>query len=113
MDSFFLTAGLGDFSERLCLLESFAEEATKDCAKTRFSAPDRLALGRVLMSFWKHYSQFLPIIDNAKQNLRGPIEKRLKDEVKLSKWDEQSYYSLAESTEKSHRKLMEFLREYD
>lgn len=113
LDSFFLTAGLGDFSECLCLLESFAEEVTKDCAKTRFSAPDRLALGRVLMSFWKHYSQFLPIIDNAKQNLRGPIEKRLKDEVKLSKWDEQSYYSLAESTEKSHRKLMEFLREYD
>jgi len=113
LDSFFLTAGLGDYSERLCLLESFAEEVMADWAENAPSAPERLALGRVLKSLWKHYSQFLPIIDAAKQNLRGPIEKRLKDEVQLSKWDEQSYYSLAESTEKSHRKLMKFLREYD
>eukprot|EP00563_Minutocellus_polymorphus_P011097 CAMPEP_0181061420 /NCGR_PEP_ID=MMETSP1070-20121207/22512_1 /TAXON_ID=265543 /ORGANISM="Minutocellus polymorphus, Strain NH13" /LENGTH=5087 /DNA_ID=CAMNT_0023141375 /DNA_START=277 /DNA_END=15540 /DNA_ORIENTATION=+ len=113
LDSFFLTAGLGDFSERLCLLESFAEEVMSDCAENGPSPPERLALGRVLKSVWKHYSQFLSIVDAAKQSLRGPIEKRLKDEVKLSKWDEQSYYSLAESTEKSHRKLMKYLREYD
>lgn len=113
LDSFFLTAGLGDFSERLCLLESFAEEVMSACANNGPSTPERLALGRVLKSLWKHYSQFQPIVDGAKQSLRGPIEKRLKDEVKLSKWDEQSYYSLAESTEKSHRKLMKFLREYD
>ena len=37
----------------------------------------------------------------------------MKDEVKLAKWDEQSYYSLAESSEKNHRKLMKFLRDYD
>ena len=37
----------------------------------------------------------------------------MKDDVKLAKWDEQSYYALAESAEKSHRKLNKHLREYD
>jgi hypothetical protein len=36
----------------------------------------------------------MPIIMNRKDKQREPIEKRLKDEVKLAKWDEQTYYSL-------------------
>jgi len=122
LDSFFLTAGIGEFDERIRLLESFAGQLMSECSAFsgggqhlgQHVAPShRVALGRVLKSLWKYYSQLLPIIDEAKQSLRDPIEKRLKDEVKLSKWDEQSYYSLSESTEKSHRKLMKFLREYD
>ena len=48
-----------------------------------------------------------------KDKLREPIEKHLKNKVKLAKWDEQSYYSLAESSEKNHRKLMKFWHDYD
>jgi len=45
--------------------------------------------------------------------MREPLEKKLRDEVKISKWDEQSYYALVDSTERNHRKLMKLLREYD
>jgi midasin len=45
--------------------------------------------------------------------MRSPLESKLKDEVKLAKWDEQSYYALIESTERNHRKLMKHLRGYD
>jgi midasin len=44
---------------------------------------------------------------------RTTIEKKLKSEAKLGSWDEQTYYSLAESAEKSHRKLSKLLHDYD
>jgi midasin len=44
---------------------------------------------------------------------RTTIEKKLKSEAKLGRWDEQTYYSLAESAEKSHRKLSKLLHDYD
>ena len=37
----------------------------------------------------------------------------MQEEVKLAKWDEQTYYARAESSERNHRKLMRILREYD
>ena len=113
LDSFFLTAGLGDFEERIKLVGSFADQVMIECETQERPRAKRLVLGRILKSVWKHYCEFVPIVNATKVNLRGPIEKRLKDEVKLAKWDEQSYYALAESAEKSHRKLMKFLREYD
>ncbi|MCU0238871.1 MAG: hypothetical protein MUC29_05470, partial [Pyrinomonadaceae bacterium] len=40
-------------------------------------------------------------------------EQKLKNETKLAKWDTQSYYALAESTERNQRKLMKILSEFD
>lgn len=57
--------------------------------------------------------QLVPIVASVKQTLRSPIETRLENEVKLAKWDEQSYYALADSSKKSHQKLMMLIREYE
>ena len=61
----------------------------------------------------KSYSQWFENIDRAVQAGKGPLEKRLRDLVKLSKWDDQSYYALQESADKSHRQLFKLAREYD
>jgi len=66
-----------------------------------------------LRSISDHYKHLSPVIQAAKESLRNPIEKRLNDEVKLSKWDEQSYYALSDSSKKSHQKLMMLIREYE
>lgn len=43
---------------------------------------------------------------------RGPIERRLKGEVKIGKWDQLSTYGLIEHSERVHKKLNKFIREY-
>ncbi|KAK1736592.1 midasin [Skeletonema marinoi] len=110
LDTFILTSNIAEFRTRLDLIENFANELRNDC---EVNGPTRVTLTRLLLSFCNYYSRFEPLISKTITTLREPIEKRLKDEVKLAKWDEQSYYALAESSEKNHRKLMKFLRDYD
>jgi midasin (ATPase involved in ribosome maturation) len=111
LDTFILTSGIGHFNERLRLIEAFANQLKEECKLS--SKPSRRIKATILTSLHEHYSKFIPIIAAEKERLRKPIEKRLKGDVKLAKWDEQSYYALAESAEKSHMKLMMIVREYD
>ncbi|KAL7554496.1 hypothetical protein ACHAWF_017951, partial [Thalassiosira exigua] len=110
MDAFILTSNIAEFPARLSLIESFANELRNEC---NADGPKRLPMVRLLQSLCNYYSRLAPLLTRTKDKLREPIEKRLKDEVKLAKWDEQSYYSLAASSEKNHRKLMKLLRDYD
>jgi MoxR-like ATPase len=113
MDTFLLISSLGEFQERLGLVETFATQISLMTIYDGFVDPWRAKVSRMLFSLWSFYSQFLPMLVSRLNELRRPIEARLRDEVKLAKWDEQSYYALAESSEKNHRKLMKLLREYD
>ena len=152
LDTFILTSNLAECKERLLCIRAFANELEHEC---RVSGLKRLPLTRFMRSLSDYYERLMPILTQQKDNQREPIEKRLKDEVKLAKWDEQTYYSLvsyqpcvinvstvlqiymhwpqrqpyfsfntnevlirilfqqAESSEKNHRKLMKFLRDYD
>ncbi len=111
LDTFILTAGVGEFHERLRLIESFAAQIREESLYSVNSS--KKVKATVLTSLFEHYSKFIPVVEFEKMKLRGPIETKLKNEVKLAKWDEQSYYALAESAEKSHMKLMRIVREYD
>ncbi len=111
LDSFILTAGIGHFKERLRLISSFANQL-KEEGRQSFDI-EREIKSDILKSFCEHYSKFVPFVNSTKDTLRKPIETKLKNEVKLAKWDEQSYYSLSESSEKSHMKLMMIVKEYD
>ena len=90
-DTFILTSDLSQFWSRLGLIKSFVNELRNECEVLGLK---RFPLTRMLHSFWNYYSRFTPLLTRKKDSLREPIEKRLKDEVKLAKWDEQSYYAL-------------------
>ena len=111
LDSFILTSGIGHFIERLRLIKGFAKQLEEESNIMLDSEAEFKS--RILSSFCDHYGKFIPFVESTKENLRKPIETKLKNEVKLAKWDEQSYYSLSESSEKSHMKLMMIVREYD
>ena len=91
LDTFILTSSIAEFKARLELIESFANELATEC---KVSGSQRLPLARLFQSLWNYYAHFVPLLMQTKDNLREPIEKSLKEEVKLAKWDEQSYYSL-------------------
>ena len=50
-----------------------------------------------------HVLTFLPFFSCSGR--RRIVEKKLKEMTKLAKWDEQTYYSLRETSERSHRQL--------
>ncbi|CAM9229718.1 unnamed protein product, partial [Ectocarpus sp. 8 AP-2014] len=121
LDDFLRTSNIGEFFARLQMLRAFAAQLCSSCngATTAFRDDSKTctrrarALGIVVQGLWQYYSQFSEEVENARSLVRKSIEKKLKEEAKLAKWDEQTYYSLAESSEKSHRKLSKLVSQYD
>ena len=62
-------------------------------------------LARMVMGVWRYYQQFLSVVRRFQDILREPIERRLKGEVKIGKWDQLSTYGLIEHSERVHKKL--------
>ena len=112
LDTFCLTSPLGEFHTRLAMLRVFATQAAEE-SRLFGSSAERVHLARSLSSLWHYYEQFSKHLEGKMLDLRRPLETRLQQEVKLAKWDEQTYYAMAESSERNHRKLMRILREYD
>jgi MoxR-like ATPase len=112
LDTFVLTSPLGQFKARLGVIDAFASQLQEECFLSG-SNTGRLHLARALGSLHRYYDQFSEFLASRLDELRRPFEKRLQEETKLGKWDQQSYYALAESSERSHRKLMRILKEYD
>lgn len=113
MDTFMLTSALGEFRERLQLLRTFSVQLYHEARGSKATPFETLQCARLLSSMSCYYAQFVPHLSSKLDELRKPIETKLRDQMKLAKWDEQSYYALADSSEKNHRTLMRCLREYD
>jgi len=112
LDTFMLTAPLGSFSSCLSVLKSFAQQQLAE-SMLLSSQHELTILGRATSNLCKYYEQFLPLVYDKIADLRSPFEKKLIEEAKLAKWDHQTYYALAESSERNQRKLMQILRAYD
>lgn len=50
---------------------------------------------------------------NRIKEIRKPIEKELKDFVKIAKWNDINYWSVKETVEKTHRTLHKFMRKFE
>ena len=79
--------------------------ANKESTKTPPEQSLKTRLARVVMGVWRYYQQFLPAVRKFQDLLRGPIERRLKGEVKIGKWDQLSTYGLLDHSERVHKKL--------
>ncbi|OXU25001.1 hypothetical protein TSAR_006385 [Trichomalopsis sarcophagae] len=64
-------------------------------------------------NIYNYYSQFLPDINNRISAIKAPIEKKLKDFVKIARWNDISYWSVKETVEKTHRTLHKHIKEYE
>ena len=110
LDSFIRTSSLGEFKIRLKMLKQFGEQSLLE-SKVGYQT-EKVRVGRFLLHLYQFHSQHCVLVENVIARLRMPIEKKLNDHVKLSAWDEKTYYSLRESSEKSHRKLFQLVKEY-
>ncbi|DBA04889.1 TPA: hypothetical protein N0F65_006891 [Lagenidium giganteum] len=117
LDAYVRSCPMGQYEDRLMIVYSFScqmfmefwglPDSAFESSKTRY------ALANVLYHLYRFYAQHLMHVDRQWSGLKAPIQRKLIEFVKICRWDEQTYYSLAESAEKSHRKLMKYVRDYD
>ncbi|XP_011610045.2 midasin isoform X2 [Takifugu rubripes] len=108
LQAFMESSSLGQFHTRLLMLLSF------HCHLLLLpTQPGKESLSSLLWNLHKYYSQFSDCIQTRISQLRQPIEKELKDFVKISKWNDVSFWSIKQSVEKTHRTLFKFLKKFE
>ncbi|XP_058470371.1 midasin [Solea solea] len=107
LQAFIEGSSLGEFHTRLAMLLSF------HCHLLLVpNQPGQESLSSLLWNLHKYYSQFSDCIHTKISQLRQPIEKELKDFVKISKWNDVSFWSIKQSVEKTHRTLFKFIKKF-
>ncbi|XP_071334594.1 midasin isoform X2 [Trachinotus anak] len=108
LQAFMEGSPLGEFHTRLTMLLSF------HCHLLLVpNQPGQESLSSLLWNLHKYYSQFSDSIQTKISQLRQPIEKELKDFVKISKWNDVSFWSIKQSVEKTHRTLFKFVKKLE
>jgi len=129
VDGFMRGTVVGEFPLRLHTLRMFAiqllsevrtqgetnsvlnkEGRKSKIARVRAQAKEMLA--NLVYGLWQYYNAFLPSVRDFQERLRRPIYDKIRDEVKISKWDVLNTYSLLEHSDKVHRKLSRLIGEY-
>ncbi|GLE05582.1 hypothetical protein PINS_up014614 [Pythium insidiosum] len=114
LDAYIRTCPMGQFETRLLIVYAFCCQLSLERLSGGEEAESpKQGLANVLYHLYRYYAQHMGYLDNQWSGLKAPIQRQLLEFVKICRWDEQTYYSLAESAEKSHRKLMKFIRDYD
>ncbi len=132
LDTFLRTATVGEFEGRLHLIRAFSgqlalssrlpinDNDTSSSTSTGLGIYNKQELSihqhrlsLLLLRLWRHYQQFSASVKAYCDRSKAPIEKSILNEIKLGRWDDQTYYSLAESSQRTHRKLTRLLKAYD
>lgn len=68
----------------------------------------------ILWNTYNYYSQFSTLIATAIKEKRTPIEKKLRDFVKICTWDRDlSYWSVKDTVDKAHKALHKQTKEFE
>lgn len=105
------SANYGEFGLRMRTLKSF--EFYLHYAAVG-SSKRRDTLIAVIHNLHTYYAQFSSEIDDTIKTMRAPIEKKLKEFVKIESYNKDlSYFSMKNNIARVHRHLHKFLREFE
>ncbi|KAI8145636.1 hypothetical protein BJV82DRAFT_511269 [Fennellomyces sp. T-0311] len=110
LDQFFQTCSLIEFEPRLKMLDSFARQATVQAELSE--AEDQQAAATLLRNVCAYYSQFKSHVQLMLGQMRKPIEKELKESVKIATWKDVNIHALRQSAHKTHKQLHKCIRKY-
>ncbi|XP_076780137.1 midasin isoform X2 [Arvicanthis niloticus] len=108
LQAFIEGSSLGEFHVRLQMLLVFHCHVL---LMPQVEGKDSLC--SVLWNLYHYYKQFLDPVQAKIVELRSPIEKELKEFVKISKWNDVSFWSIKQSVEKTHRTLFKFMKKFE
>uniref|UniRef100_A0A8C9U2F8 Midasin n=1 Tax=Serinus canaria TaxID=9135 RepID=A0A8C9U2F8_SERCA len=108
LQAFIEGSSLGEFQARLQVLLVFhchvllmPQVAEKD------------VLCSILWNLYNYYKQFSECVEAKITELRQPIEKELKEFVKISRWNDVSFWAIKQSVEKIRRTLFKFMKKFE
>ncbi|KAF9965374.1 hypothetical protein BGZ70_004971, partial [Mortierella alpina] len=126
LDQFLQASSVGDFLPRMDLLKTFHRhlqvrgELTLAARQKRHK--DGLSDGvkeavasKVADAVWnvhQYYAQFIENVQTYVTTLKKPIEKDMKEHVKIASWKDTNIHALKTSALKTHRRLNKLLRKY-
>ncbi|XP_075058881.1 midasin [Mixophyes fleayi] len=108
LQAFIEGSTLGEFNSRLQMLLVFHCHVLLVPQSTK-----KDSLCSLLWNLYNYYNQFLPSVQARILELRNPVEKELKDFVKISRWNDVSFWSIKQSVEKTHRTLFKYTKKFD
>lgn len=107
LERFMNESSLVEFEPRLNLLLTF------HCHVYYFDdSDDKNEISAILWNVYYYYKQFLVDVNTKIAAIKTPIEKKLKNFVKIARWDDINYWVVKETVEKTHRTLHKFVKEY-
>ncbi|KAF9163666.1 AAA ATPase midasin [Actinomortierella ambigua] len=126
VDQFLQAATVGDFKPRMDLLKSFQRHLqirgqlvmlgrqrrfkAGEIAKVEPSVSSQVA--DALWNVYLYYLQFMDKVESTVQMFKKPIEKDLKEHVKIATWKDINIHALKASALKTHRRLNKLLKKY-
>ena len=108
LESFFATTTMGQYSQRLRLLEQFKEHMSL----LEQNIESMAVISRALTNFIGFYSRFESQIQKGLQAGRQTLEKDMKEVVLLASWKDTNINALRDSAKRSHHKLFKIVRKY-
>lgn len=108
LQQFVLSSSLVEFQPRLDLLLTFHCHVYHSP-----SSEHRNDVLSILWNTYNYYGQFKGDVDEKIATHRTVVEKKLKDFVKIARWNDINYWSIKETVEKTHRKLVKFIKEFE
>eukprot|EP01018_Ginkgo_biloba_P038909 Gb_21123 [translate_table: standard] len=117
LEEFMQTATIGEFRKRLELVLTFHGQLSSQICLEAYpgNMPSSLVmkLSRILYNVFGYYMQFLPLVIESIVSSRQLVEKELKDFSQLCKWEDRGYYSLVESSKRTHQKLHMLMQKFN
>ncbi|XP_046836565.1 midasin isoform X1 [Vespa crabro] len=108
LERFINESPIVEFETRLDLLLTF------HCHVLYFQpSAEKEDLLAILWNIYNYYKQFVQDVNTKIHGFKVPIEKKLKDFVKIARWNDINYWSVKETVEKTHRTLHKFIKEYE
>ncbi|KAF0299690.1 Midasin [Amphibalanus amphitrite] len=114
LQQFVESSPLGEFPARLQMLLSVHRQMVchgAAAAGKRGGGP-REQLSALLWNLYQYYSQFYPVVEKHLRGLRKPIEQKVKDFVKIARWNDVNFWSVKDTVKKSHRMVHKHVKEF-
>ena len=108
LNEFFSQTSLGQFCERLRLIEAFEYHIELLCKEF----PSLLAVRAAIINFLRYQTKFQVSVKEINHKRRKALEKELKEVVLLASWKDTNIMALRESAKRSHHKLFKIVRKY-
>lgn len=109
MDSFIQSSTIGQFVERIDIIQKFGRYLEKWCPKDVLIDQKNL-MANSLKNMAAYYAEYAPAVDRYIAQGMKPLEKELSDFIALAKWEDRGFYAMKASKEKAYKQLHKITR---